>query len=237
MSSIYNEINLWDEFKLNGILIKPPYKSCVTSSFDTINTQNEITETDVLLFGGLLADDHSRFVEILNANPWLVFIDSVVQYAIIILYINCSSGADEIANRSRRTLQESGLNLFVPKGMPKHTRKDQIIKLWEKKPEVFLRNLKGYLDKITKHYKPPYKRDDMFKKVEDIEKAFYDTFQLELPEKMRNEFMTKDYGKDGSQISLRFLWYYYKSHGYKLPYEALRDLLKKIPKELKNKYL
>jgi len=215
-------------------------ETCVLTALSLLGISHEMwPEKELQPIGWLLGPhllDLERFEDyslgfsdeplksILSENPWLIVIESPVQLAVAILRHKCNSGNPRESRFAKTILRDLNLELFISESSKKRRTEDLTLSHYKRNPEILASQVALYKQVIQKFFNPPYKREELIKKREDIEKAFELIFKKEMPE----DLIFGERDKSPANIALAFLSYETAAR-----YDSLHGIYYKEAKEVK----
>jgi len=152
--------------------------------------------------------DQPAFIDLLEFKPNLIFTDSVVKMSIGLLCDMCFRDINVFANRARKLLIVSGLELFKPKVMKNRKTDDRATLELERRPQKFYLLVRLY-ELIIDHFK--VNKKTVKSRNEKIKEAFEYIYQLDMPEDLFIHTNQKREGneltKDNTSIAINLICY------------------------------
>ncbi len=141
--------------------------------------------------------------------------ESPVQLAVAILRAKCNRGNPKESKFAKSILKELHLELFLSEAVQVRRTDDIRLNYYNNNPDILAAQVALYKFVIKKYFNPPYKGDELPKKIEDIGKAFKIIFQQDMPK----DLIIWERDQSPSNIALAFI-----SHETGANYESLRNI-------------
>ncbi len=206
-------------------------ESCVHMALSYLGVSNELwPDKDLQPIGWLLGphlldlesfEDYSLdfcsepLKTMLSMNPWILITESPVQLAVAILRAKCNRGNPRESRFAKSILKELHLELFLSEAVQVRRTDDIRLNRYKNYPDILAAQVALYKFVIKKYFNPPYKGDELLKKIEDIGKAFKIIFQQDMP----NDLIIWERDQSPSNIALAFI-----SHETSANYESLKKI-------------